>query len=177
MRYVVNGRITEGRLQLFNRQDMLDTLRQWRNCRVTVTIEKQHAHRSPLQNAYYWSVVVQRVRAALREGKGGDRFIAAGVDDDMTHECLKAQFMDPELVRTGEIRGFISEDGLTLGTSTAQLNKLQFGDYMERIMDHAALHWDCYCPPPDPLWREHAAMEEDETDGGAGAETVSGDRG
>lgn len=172
MRYVASGRVDGGKLRIFHRRELLEALTQWRDCRVTVTVERQHAHRSSLQNAYYWSVVVQRVRAALRDGKNGSRFIAAAVDDEMTHECLKAQFMDPELVRTGELRGFISEDGLTLGTTTTQLNKLQFGEYMDRIIDHAALHWDCYIPPPDPLWREHM---EDDPDGGAGA--VSGDRG
>lgn len=175
MRYVATGRVVAGVLHVFHRLEMLDALKRWRDCRVTVTIEKQHATRSPLQNGYYWSVVVSRVRAALRDGKGGNRYIAAGTDDDLTHECLKAQFMDPELVRTGQIRGWISEDGLTLGTSTTQLDKLQFGDYMDRIIDHAALHWDCYCPPPDPLWREH--MEEDEIDDTGGPAPASGDRG
>lgn len=174
MRYVATGHVGGGTLHVFHRREMLDALKQWRDCRVTVTIEKQHATRSDPQNRYYWSVVVQRVRAALRDGKAGSRFIAAAVDDEMTHECLKAQFMDPELVRTGELRGFISEDGLTLGTSTTQLNKLQFAEYLDRIIDHAAMHWDCYCPPPDPLWREHT---EDESDDAAGAATVSGDRG
>jgi hypothetical protein len=33
---------------------------------------------------------------------------------------------------------------LTLGTTTTELDKLQFADYLDRIVDHAALHWDCH---------------------------------
>lgn len=169
MRCVTNGKIEGGKLHVFNRHEMADALLHWKDCPVTITVEKQHAIRSRPQNDYYWSVVVQRIRVALRDGKAGSRFIAAAIDDDMTHECLKAQFMDPELVRTGVLRGFISEEGLTLGTSTRQLNKLQFMDYLDRIIDHAALHWDCYIPPPDPLWREHTALDDEEDEGNGDA--------
>lgn len=162
MRYVTNGKMEGGKLHVYNRREMGEALLHWRDCLVTITVEKQHATRSKPQNDYYWSVVVQRIRVALRDGKAGSRFIAAARDDDMTHECLKAQFMDPELVRTGELRGFISEDGLTLGTTTTELNRLQFCEYLDRIVDHAALHWDCYIPPPDPLWRDHAALDAEE---------------
>jgi hypothetical protein len=169
MRYVGNGKIEGGKLHVFNRHEMADSLLHWRDCHVTITVEKQHATRSKPQNDYYWSVVVQRIRVALRDGKAGSRYIAAAVDDHMTHECLKAQFMDPELVRTGKLRGFISEEGLTLGTTTTELNKLQFMDYLDRIIDHSALHWSCYVPPPDPLWREHTALDDEEEGNGDAA--------
>lgn len=123
--------------------------------RVRVTVERLHATRSEAQNDYYWSVVVKRVQAAFKS-----RQLAAGEHPDVTHEVLKAQFMDPELVRSGEIRGFISDSGLTLGTHTTDLNKLQFIEYLDRIVDQAAANWDCYIPPPDPLWREHIERGE-----------------
>jgi hypothetical protein len=154
VRYVGTGKIEGGHLHAFHKREMTEALLTWKDCLVTITIERLHATRSKLQNDYYWGVVIPRLCETFRKRK-----LPQGNDPDLMHESLKAQFMDPELVRTGLLRGFISEGGLTLGTSTTQLSKLQFMDYLERIVDHAALHWDTYIPPPDPLWREHAEAE------------------
>lgn len=153
-RYVASGRVEHGQLHIRAMRKMEHALMAWRDCEVTVTVEKVHATRSKPQNDYYWSVVVARVREAFRK-KGIDAYR----DPKLTHEVLKSQFMDPELVRLGKIRGFLSDTGLLLGTSTTELNKLQFIEYLDRIIDHAAQYWDTYIPPPDPLWREHALEE------------------
>lgn len=151
--YTGTGRIVKGDLRVDTTAMAAEVARR-RDCPVRITIEKLHATRSMPQNDYYWAVVVPRIQSGFKK-----RGIAVGDDTDVTHEVLKAQFMDPELVRTGQIRGFISDTGLTIGTHTPDLNKLQFIDYLERIGEHAALHWDTYIPPPDPLWRQHAEQE------------------
>lgn len=153
--YTGTGRILKGDLRV-NTKAMHDAVARRRDCLVRITLEKLYATRSLPQNDYYWAVVIKRIRHAFKK-----RDVDAWKDSEVTHEVLKAQFMDPELVRTGQIRGYISETGLTIGTHTPDLNKLQFIEYLERIVDHAALHWDTYIPPPDPLWREHAEQEGD----------------
>ncbi len=144
--YVANGRVKSGELRIAAPDKMAAAIKRWRDCPVKI-----HATRSRPQNDYYWSVVIARVQAVFKA-----RDISAGNDPDVTNEVLKAQFMDPELVRTGQIPGYLSDTGLTLGTHTRDLNKLQFIEYLERVVDHAAEHWDTYIPPPDKLWREHA---------------------
>ena len=109
--YVANGKMEGGKLHVFNRREMAEALLHWKDCHVTITVEKQHATRSKPQNDYYWSVVVQRIRVSPARWARGLTVHRGSADDDMTHECLKAQFMDPELVRTGVLRGWISEDG------------------------------------------------------------------
>lgn len=153
--YTGTGRIVAGELRVHTKEMTAAVLRR-KDCRVRITVEKLHATRSKPQNDYYWAVVVPRITTAFKA-----RGVTRIANDDTTHEVMKSMFMDPELVRTGQIRGFISDTGLTLGTHTPDLNKVQFIEYLERIVDHAAANWDTYIPPPDPLWREHAEQEGD----------------
>lgn len=148
------GRTEDGKLRVRNASRYDHAIAAFGTCEVIVTIEKAHATRSKPQNDYMWAVVIPRVQQSFKE-----RGIDAGDDIKVTHEVLKAQFMDPELIRTGRIRGYISDTGLTLGTHTPDLNKLQFIEYLERIVDHAAEYWKTYIPPPDPNWREQAQRE------------------
>lgn len=155
--FCTTGRIEDGQLYMRNKNEMRDELTAWKDGEVIITIERAHAHRSTAQNAYYWGVVVPRVQDAFKK-KG----IEAGDRPDVTNEVLKAQFMDPQLVSRGRIRGFISDTGLLIGTHTSDLNKLEFIEYLERIVEHAATSWDCYIPPPDPNWREQAERQGDD---------------
>lgn len=157
--YTGVGRICKGEL-LVDASAMKAAVFRRRDCRVRLTLEKLSATRSPQHNDYYWAVVVARVQAAFKKKAvetGEDP--ARWDDDELVHDVLKSTFMDPELVRAGKIRGFVSDTGLTIGTHTPDLNKLEFIEYLERIVDHAATAWDCYIPPPDPLWRQHAEQE------------------
>jgi hypothetical protein len=151
--FCTTGRIENGKLYMRNRKGM-DAELAVEDGEVVITIERAHAHRSAAQNAYHWGVVIPRIQDAFKK-KG----IEAGDRPDVTNEVLKAQFMDPQLVSRGRIRGFISDTGLLIGTHTSDLNKLEFIEYLERIAEHAAANWDCYIPPPDPNWREQAERE------------------
>lgn len=157
-RYAGTGRIEGGVLRLHKMKAFEEYCRHRDDCNVEFTLEKLHAHRSKRQNDYYWSVVVARVKDAFIKRKA----LAASASNDLVHEILKSQFMDSELVRRGRLVGYISDTGLTLGTSTTSLNKLEFIEYLERIVDHAATAWDCYIPPPDPFWKENAIREQEE---------------
>lgn len=155
--YCTTGRVDKGQLYMRNKRAMQEALASWKPGEVVITIERAHAHRSTAQNAYYWSVVIPRIQEAFKK-KG----IEAGDRPDVTNEVLKAQFMDPQLVSRGRIRGFLSDTGLLIGTHTSDLNKLEFIEYLERIVDHSAANWDTYIPPPDPNWKEQAQRQPDD---------------
>lgn len=155
--FCTTGRIDKGQLYMRNKKAMESELKRWKPGEVVITIERAHAHRSTAQNAYYYGVVIPRIQDAFTKKR-----IEAGKRPDVTSEVLKAQFMDPELVRRGRIRGFLSDTGLLIGTHTSDLNKLEFIEYLERIAEHAAANWDCYIPPPDPNWREQAERDPDD---------------
>lgn len=152
--FCTTGRVEGGQLYMRNKREMQDELRSWKPGEVLITIERAHAHRSAAQNRYYFGVVIPRIQEAFKQ-KG----IEAGERPDVTNEVLKAQFMDPQLVSRGRIRGFISDTGLLIGTHTSDLNKLEFIEFLERVVEHAATAWDCYVPPPDPNWREQAERD------------------
>lgn len=156
-RFSCGGRTEAGKLRIRNAKRYDDAIEAFGDCEVLITVEKAHATRSKPQNDYMWAVVIPRVQEAFRA-----RGIADCSDLKVTNEVLKAQFMDPELVRTGRIRGFISDTGLLIGTHTSDLNKLQFIEYLERVVDHTAEYWKTYIPPPDPNWRETAEREPDD---------------
>lgn len=146
-----NGRISGGKLFVSNRRDFDAALATWRDCAVSVVIERLHATRSKAQNDYYWSVVVPRVAGAWAKRLGRE------VSAEEAHELLKAQFLPHEMAGQGKNGTLIN--GLVIGGSTTKLNKLQFIEYLEAIVGWAAEHWDTYIPDPDPLWRQHAESE------------------
>lgn len=156
-REVSKGRVENGHLHINNLRKLELRLARRRNCDVVVTIEKLYAHRTKPMNDYWWAVIVARVQTKFLE-KG----IIQREDPQLVHEILKSQFMDPELIRLGRIRGFISDTGLAIGTSTTDLSTLEFMELWDRVSDHAAQYWDLYLPPPDPNWRENAERAEEE---------------
>jgi hypothetical protein len=153
-RVTASVRVEDGKMFVRNRRQFDAAIARLNDCNGTLTFERSHATRSKAQNDFYWAVVIPRIQEKFRS-----LGLMAGRDPETTHEALKAQFMDPQLVHENRIRGYISQTGLTLGTSTTDLNKLEFIDYLERIVQQAAAHWDCYVPDPDPNWREKAEAE------------------
>lgn len=149
--FCTSGRVENGSLKMRGRKEMEAEFANWKDGEVLITIERAHATRSKPQNDFMWSCVIPRIQEAWKK-KG----IEAGNDPKVTNEVLKSQFMDHSLVSKGRIRGFISDTGLLIGTHTADLNKLEFIEYLERVGEHAAQYWDCVIPPPDPNWREQA---------------------
>ena len=92
--------------------------------------------RSLLQNSYYWAAVVPLVHEGLRD-MGND------VSLQETHDFLKARFNYKEIVNqvTGEV--------LNVPLSTTELNKEQFGIYIERITQFAAEYLNVTIPAPN----------------------------
>jgi hypothetical protein len=133
--------IRGGRL-VRNREAAASVIRDARDGLYILSLEREHARISEAQRGYYFGVVIERLAARLN------------LSPKMTHEALKSQFLPTEDARNGKNGTLIH--GLVIGGSIAKLNKLEFCDYQDRIVDHAAEHWDTYIEPPDPLWRQHA---------------------
>lgn len=144
------GHAREGELYLRNARKVAAAVARWGE--LDITIAKKRRMRTHAQLAYYWPVVIERVRAVWQ--KAQQRIYTP----EEVHELLKAQFMDPELILTGRIRGALV-NGLAIGTTTRDLNTLEFIEFTERIVQWAAEKWDCYIPDPDPDWKIHALEE------------------
>lgn len=151
--YLTNGEIRKGKLYIAKKREMDEHFEHWRDCHVTVRVQRRRRARSLAQLAWYWPVVVPRCTTAFN----ADPKAVVKFDDAQTHETLKAMFMDPSLVQAGLIRGRILK-GLAIGTTTRDLNTLQFIEYTERIVMWAAER-GIVIPDPDPNWREHALEE------------------
>ncbi len=93
---------------------------------ATITIEK--SHRTLTQNAYMWVYLTVIARET-------------GNDVNELHEFFKASFLPSVIVK---IKGKNSTHDFTRKKSTTELNKLEFGDYLDRVCAYTEI------PLPDP---------------------------
>ncbi len=146
--YTFVARVNDGRLTLGLRalDQMRAVLKGWRNCPVTVTVEKRHATRSPAQNAWYFGQIIKRIADYT------------GYTPDELHEFFKKQFNARHVVIVNEAGQVVRED--VIGASTTKLNKVAFGEYCEQIRRWAAENLGLDIPDPDPNWRQRDDDEE-----------------
>jgi hypothetical protein len=138
--FVTTGSVKQGRLEIRRRQELRATIARWRDGDVLITITPRRAARSVDQNAWYWGVIVEHLSEHT------------GHTPDELHELLKAMFLPKRLAvqdQNGEIQG-----EYVIGGSTTKLNKLEFGDYCERIRQWASDTLGVVIPDPDrgALW-------------------------
>jgi len=133
-RLELTGHITdEGKLTIHNRIAVEEWARQNPGRNVLVKFEKRGSKRSMPQNRYYHGVVVQMVMMGLRE-------IGYSLSHDETHFFLKQKFNPIEIPGNG---GLVIE---VPGTTT-QMNKTEFGEYIDRIAQWAAEYLNVVIPP------------------------------
>lgn len=152
---VVPCRVEARKLYVPNRKRMDAAVARLKSGDYTMRLERQHAKHSDPQRGYYFAVVVERVRGKWNEKRqpGAPTFTK-----EMTHELLKVQFLPTDAAERGENGRLVK--GLVIGGSISKLNKVEMADYLDRIIDHAAAHWDgLYIEPPNPEWREQAERE------------------
>jgi hypothetical protein len=118
------GYIKEGGLKILNRKRFEADLKEVKDCDVEVIVKKRGKRSSP-QNRYYWSCVVDEIRRELK--KRGTRATAEEV-----HEALKLKF-NP--VRVGDKES--GEVLLEIGGTTTAMNKTEFAEYLDRIIEWA----------------------------------------
>lgn len=105
-----------------NFQGLLDALGGLRSGRWVATITRYKKKRSLSQNAYYYGCVIPLVRQGLIDMG----FEADKLNNEATHELLKAKFLKEDL---GNEQG----EFVTVIKSTTQLSTVDFMEYIEQI--------------------------------------------
>lgn len=137
---VAIGLIKKGRLDIRNRKDFTQRIRQMRDGSVTITVERTHATRSLQQSRYYWGVIVDLLSQHT------------GYTPDEIHEILKAKFI-PKHLAVADENGVIKGE-FVIGGTTTTLDKLEFAEFTESIRRWAAEDLGVVIPDPDTgaLW-------------------------
>ncbi len=81
---------------------------------IELILRRERRRRDPQQN-YYWGVVLKAFAEALKR------------DPQDVHEALRREFLPAEHFR-----------GLTFAVSTAEIDKVQFSRYLDRVLSLAA---------------------------------------
>lgn len=125
---------SNGALTISNRERLTDWCMQNRGKQVKIKFERKSAKRSLPQNSYYHGVVVESVREGFYD-------IGYYMNHDQTHEFLKRNFNPVEIP---------NKDGvaITVPGSTTELNKVEFGEFIERIAQWAAEYLGVVIPAP-----------------------------
>lgn len=135
----VSGRLEAGRLRI-NRPRLAALLAGRKDGPVDVVIDRQVASRSLLQNAWYWGAILGLIEEST------------GQPARDLHEYFKLKFNVRPLILTDRAGVIVAEE--RIGGSTAELNRITFGEYCENIRAFAADRLDVVIPDPDPNWRQ-----------------------
>lgn len=132
---VTTARVTRGKLHVRNWNRIASQLAQSKDGEYVITIERKHAHRSQQQNRYWWGVCVHLVSEHT------------GYHPEEIHELAKQMFL-PKAVALADGNGEVVGE-YVLGGSTVRLNRLEFGEFIERFRQWAAETLGVVIPNPD----------------------------
>lgn len=90
---------------------------------VSIEIKKRRAKRSLNQNAYYWKILEII----------GDEY---GIEKEELHDYFGAEYRSIKKVLTNKVTGEIFE--LDFIRSTSSMNKIEFGEYLDKVIAWAA---------------------------------------
>lgn len=129
------GEVKEGKLLPYNRKRLNNDISLMKDCEVEITIKKK-GKRSLQQNKYYWGCCLPEIQRELK--RLGNDF-----DMETIHEFLKQKFNSEKVIveTTGEL--------LEISISTTELNKEQFGIYLDSIIRWAAETLSLCIPEPE----------------------------
>lgn len=132
----IRGQVTDqGKLNIFNKEVLTQWLADNKEKSVQVEIEVRKQKRSNPQNSYYWSVVVQMMKAAMNE-YGND------FSTEETHSFLKAQFNYKEVE-------LLEGHYVNVPRSTTKLDTTDFQEYVLKIQQFASEMLGIYIPDPN----------------------------
>lgn len=137
MKLKYQGRIENGKLVIYDRQDFLQAISNLENMECIISVEQRKRTRSNNQNAYLWSVVYPCVRKGLLD-------VGHILNLEEVHEFCKMKFNSKELID--------ESTGVVLGTyveSTTKLNTLDFNNYFEAIIRWSAEYLSIQIPYPN----------------------------
>jgi len=124
MKPLFRGIVKQGKIKLDAPDKYLVYLSGLEGKRIELTLEKERHARTLSQNAYYWGVVIEILRNYF------------GYESDEMHEAMKFKFLKKH------------EDVLVTVGSTTKLNTIEFGEYLDRIMEWAVSEYQIYIPSP-----------------------------
>jgi hypothetical protein len=130
---VLVGHLRAGKV-LFSQKALAQLLRGRQDCPVEITIERKHATRSGAQNRMYWGFYVHLISEHT------------GYTPDEVHDLLKTKFL-PKKLAVADQHGEVTDE-FVVGGSTAKLNKIEFGEYLERIQIWATETLGVVVPDP-----------------------------
>ena len=112
-------------------------VREFAGKEIEVTIRRKRKHRSDPQNRYYWGVVVEMIRAGMKDM--GDE-----LTPDQVHEFLKWRFLRVQKIdeTTGELL-------YEYAGSTTKLGTVEFSEYVEKCCQFAAEYLGVSIPLPE----------------------------
>ena len=128
------GKVDDGKLTIFQRNDMVSGLQNLGSGFVEIIIRLAGKRSSP-QNRYYWGAMLPIVKEGL---KG----VGIEMSKEQTHELLKYKFLKRE---------FVTSDGdiLQIIGSTTELSTKEFNEYIESIQIWSAEYLNVNIPDPN----------------------------
>ena len=128
------GKVDDGKLTIFQRNDMVSGLQNLGSGFVEIIIRLAGKRSSP-QNRYYWGAMLPIVKDGL---KG----VGIEMSKEQTHELLKYKFLKRE---------FVTSDGDILQSigSTTELSTKEFNEYIESIQIWSAEYLNVNIPDPN----------------------------
>lgn len=138
------GYIKNGELILNNRKRFLSEVKSLPDCDVVITVKKQ-GKRSTQSNRYYWGVLIAEIR---------HEFLRRGMrhTPEEIHEALKLKFNAHK-----EIDHDSGEVLLEIGQSTTEMNKEEFGQYLDAIIEWCSTSLEIVIPLPGEQGKLYAA--------------------
>ncbi len=132
---VVTVEEVNGKTEIMNKKAVRLLFETAKPGKYVVTIDSAN-QRSTQQNKYYWGVVVWMCRKGMND-------LGHDLDSDEVHSFLKGRFNYTEIVNkeTGQME--------RIPRSTTKLNKEQFADYLEKIIQFAAEFLNTTIEPPN----------------------------
>lgn len=120
---IFKGFTEKGKLRIVNVSDFNNYIAKFKDGKpLEVIVRRKMSKRSDPQNKYYWGVVL----AIISEHTGHTA--------EELHEAFKQKFL----------KKFINK-GLVFARSTTALNKIEFADYLDKVIQWAA-EWEIVIP-------------------------------
>lgn len=127
----------DGKLVLPGAKMRTEIARLFEGKEIEVQVQQRRKHRTDPQNRYYWGVVVEMIRAGMKDM--GDVVSAEQVHEFLKHRYLdKRQRIDPA---TGEVL-------YEIAGSTRQLGTAEMSEYVDRCIQFAAEFLGVTIPDP-----------------------------
>lgn len=132
---VVMSKVYNGKLSGYASETLRRFVETMEGKNVEVIVKKKRAKRSDAQNRFYWGVVIPIIHDAFKE-------LGHRLNPEEVHFFLKQKFNYQTLCNAdGEMVGEIPK-------STAELNKLEFMEYVDKISQWATEMLNVTIPEP-----------------------------